>query len=48
MLIVRGQELVAARGPTVLRAGDRVYVFFRSEDRAYLELLFGRREREAG
>jgi potassium/hydrogen antiporter len=48
MMVVRGQELVAARGSTVLRAGDHVYVFFRSEDRAYLELLFGRRELETG
>lgn len=48
MLIVRGQELVAARGPTVLQAGDHVYVFFQPEDRAYIGLLFGCREREAG
>lgn len=48
MLIVRGPELVAARGPTVLQAGDHVYVFFRPADRAYVELLFGRREGDGG
>ena len=48
MLIVRDQQLVAARGPTVLLPGDHVYVFFRQEDRAYIELLFGNRESEAG
>jgi cell volume regulation protein A len=48
MLIVRGPELVAARGPTVLQPGDHVYIFFRPEDRAYMELLFGCRERDSG
>jgi len=48
MLIVRGQQLVAARGPTVLLPGDHVYVFFREEDRAYIELLFGNREGDGG
>jgi cell volume regulation protein A len=43
-LIVRGSELVAPRGPTVLIPGDHVYVFFRSADRQYIELLFGRSE----
>ncbi len=44
MMIVRGSELVAARGQTVLYPGDHVYVFFRSPDRRYIELLFGRPE----
>ena len=44
MLIVRGQDLVAARGPTVLLPGDHVYVFFRPADRRYVELLFGHAE----
>jgi len=43
-LIVRGTELVAARGSTVLRPGDHVYVFSRPEDRAVVTLLFGRPE----
>jgi cell volume regulation protein A len=44
MLIVRGRELIAARGPTLLLPGDHVYVFFRPADRRYVELLFGRAE----
>ena len=44
VLIVRGNELIAARGDTVLRAGDHAYVFFRPEHRAFIELLFGRPE----
>lgn len=44
MMIVRGSELVAARGQTVLMPGDHVYVFFRPADRRYIELLFGRSE----
>lgn len=43
-LIVRGRNLVAARGQTVLEAGDHVYVFFQPDDRRYVELLFGRSE----
>lgn len=42
VLVVRGDELVAARGGTTLHAGDHVYVFCRPEDRAYMELLFGK------
>jgi cell volume regulation protein A len=44
ILVVRGQELLAARGYTVLQPGDHVYVFMRPEDRPYIELLFGRAE----
>ncbi len=44
MLIVRGRELVAARGHAVLTPGDHVYVFFRPVDRRYIELVFGRTE----
>jgi cell volume regulation protein A len=43
-LIVRGNDLVAARGHVVLLPGDHVYVFFRPADRRYIELLFGQRE----
>jgi cell volume regulation protein A len=42
MLVVRGDELVAPRGDTELRAGDQVYVFCKLEDRADFPLLFGR------
>ncbi|HKX45416.1 MAG TPA: cation:proton antiporter, partial [Planctomycetota bacterium] len=43
-LVVRGRELVAARGDTVLLAGDQVYVFCRHEDLPVVTLLFGRPE----
>lgn len=42
MLVVRGSELVAARGNTVLQDGDHVHLFCRREDRPLVELLFGR------
>ena len=45
VLIVRGRELVAARGDTRLESGDHVYLFFRPEDRPLVELLFGGPER---
>jgi potassium/hydrogen antiporter len=44
MLIVRGNELVAARGDVVLEPGDHVYVVCPPEDRAFIDLLFGRPE----
>jgi cell volume regulation protein A len=45
-LIVRGQELVAPKGATVLEPGDHVYVFARPEDRPFIQLMFGRPEEE--
>lgn len=44
MLIVRGHELVAPKGSTLLQPGDHVHVFARTEDRPLLHLLFGREE----
>jgi cell volume regulation protein A len=44
ILVVRGKDLVAARGQTMLLPGDHVYVFFRPADRRYIELLFGQPE----
>lgn len=44
MLIVRGDELIAPRGHSELRAGDHVFVFCRPEDRPSIDLLFGREE----
>lgn len=41
VLVVRNGQLLAARGSTRLDPGDHAYVFFRPEDRAYMELLFG-------
>jgi len=40
-LVVRGDELLAARGSTRLLAGDHVYVFCRPEDEPSIGLLFG-------
>ena len=42
ILVVRGEELLAARGFTVLQPGDHVYVFCHRQDRPHIELLFGR------
>lgn len=44
ILVVRGSDLVAARGATVLLPDDHVYVFFRPADRHFIELLFGQPE----
>lgn len=46
LLVVRGQELVAPKGATVLSPGDHVYVFSRPEDKPLVHLLFGREEQE--
>ncbi|MDY7226656.1 potassium/proton antiporter [Hyalangium rubrum] len=46
MLIVRGLELVAPKGDTLLQAGDHVYVFSHSEDLPFLRLMFGQQEDE--
>lgn len=46
MLIVRGRELLAPKGPTVLAAGDHVYLFTRAADRPLLLLMFGRPEED--
>jgi cell volume regulation protein A len=43
-LIVRGQELIAPKGNTVLQAGDHVYILTPPEERAFVELMFGRPE----
>lgn len=42
MLVVRGDELLPARGPTELRIGDVVYVFCRAGDRPEIDLFFGK------
>jgi cell volume regulation protein A len=46
MLVVRGRELLAARGRTVLEPGDHVYVFTSPDDKPFVQLLFGRQEEE--
>jgi cell volume regulation protein A len=44
MLMVRGKELVAPRGGTVLLPGDHVYVLCRPEEQALVQLMFGQQE----
>lgn len=44
ILVVRGSELIAARGQTVLQANDHVYIFCKPADQPFIELLFGRPE----
>ena len=46
MLVVRGRELVAARGRTVLKPGDHVYLFTPPDEKGFVQLLFGRQEEE--
>jgi cell volume regulation protein A len=46
LLIIRGRELVAPRGTTVLQPGDHLYVFCRAEDKPILMLLFGKQQGE--
>lgn len=41
VLVVRDGELMAPRGSTRLVPGDHAYVFFKPEDRGFIELLFG-------
>jgi cell volume regulation protein A len=44
MLVVRGRDVVAARGRTTLQPGDHVYVFAPPEEKGFVQLLFGRAE----
>lgn len=44
VLVVRGAELIAPKGATVLTPGDHVFIFCRAEDHPFLHLLFGRLE----
>ncbi|HUR93702.1 MAG TPA: potassium/proton antiporter [Gemmatimonadales bacterium] len=45
-LIVRGNRLVPPKGATTLEPGDHVYVVTQREDRALMQLMFGRPESE--
>lgn len=44
VLVVRGRDLLAPKGSTVLMPGDHVYVFARPADVALVQLLFGQPE----
>jgi len=45
-LVVRGNDLIAPKDSTTLSPGDHVYIISRPEDRAFMQLLFGRAEEE--
>ena len=45
-MVVRGRELIAPKGATVLLPGDHVYVLARPEDVPLVHLMFGRPEEE--
>jgi cell volume regulation protein A len=45
-LLIRGDEMIAPKGTTVLLPGDYVYVFANEEDRHLVLLMFGRPEEE--
>lgn len=45
-MIVRGKQLLAPRGSTVLTPGDHVYVFTNPESRGFVRLVFGQPESE--
>lgn len=40
-LIVREHDILAPRGETVIEPGDHVYVFSKTADRSFVDLLFG-------
>lgn len=44
VLLVRGEELIAPRGSTVLLPSDHVYIFCHTEDKPFIQFLFGRPE----
>ena len=46
VLLLRGDEVVVPRGDTILHENDHACLFRRAEDRALLDLLFGREESE--
>lgn len=46
VLVIRGGCLIAPRGNTDFQSGDHVYIFCRSEDRIFFELLFGTAQQE--
>jgi cell volume regulation protein A len=45
LLAIRGQDLIAPKGNTVLKPGDHVYVFCRPKDKQLIQMMFGSDER---
>ncbi|MEO7997196.1 MAG: potassium/proton antiporter [Gemmatimonadaceae bacterium] len=46
MMLIRGAELIAPRGDTILMPGDHVYLLVAPDDTAFVQLLFGQPEGE--
>ncbi|HLU68670.1 MAG TPA: potassium/proton antiporter [Kofleriaceae bacterium] len=46
VLLVRGEEIIPARGNTTFAPGDHVCIFVNPEDRSLLDLMFGMTERD--
>lgn len=44
ILLIRGEELIASRGHTVLLPGDHTYLLCKPEDLALVRLIFGAAE----
>jgi cell volume regulation protein A len=44
LMVLRGDDLLTARGATVLEPGDHVYVLTRAEDAGFVHLIFGEAE----
>jgi cell volume regulation protein A len=44
LMVLRGDDLLTARGSTLLEPGDHVYVLTRAEDAGFVHLLFGEAE----
>ncbi len=42
IMVLRGEALIAPKGPTILEPGDHAYVLTSPADRPIIELLFGR------
>lgn len=45
-IVIRGRELIAPKGHTMLEPGDHVYIVTRPEDEPFIRLMFGRPEEE--
>lgn len=45
-ILIRGDQMIAPKGTTLILPGDYVYVFAQPEDRQFILLMFGRPEEE--
>jgi potassium/hydrogen antiporter len=44
VLLIRGHKIIAPRGDTRIAAGDHIYLLCSSDDRPFVNLIFGRQE----